>query len=70
MTQLDATAGYYWQTWRLELELENVLDQRVREAEYHFASHWQRSAPARELPTLHYVAGAPLNARLTLSAVF
>ena len=70
MTQLDATAGYYWETWRLELELENALDQRVREAEYHFASRWQRSAPAGELPTLHYVAGAPLNARLTLSAIF
>jgi outer membrane receptor protein involved in Fe transport len=70
LTQLDATAGYYWETWRLELELENVLDQRVREAEYHFASHWQRSAPTSELPTLHYVAGPPLNARLTLSAVF
>ena len=70
LTQLDATAGYSWETWRLELELENLLNQKLYEAEYHFASHWQRSAPASGIPALHYVAGPPLSARLTLTAVF
>lgn len=70
LTQLDMTAGYSWETWRLDLEVENVLDQRAREGEYHYASHWQRSTPASNLPALHYVAGPPLNARLTLTAVF
>lgn len=68
--QLDATAGYHWETWRIELELENVLNRQVREAEFHFASHWQRAEPPSSLPVLHYFAAAPLNARLTLSAVF
>jgi iron complex outermembrane recepter protein len=70
LTQLDLTAGYHWPVWRLDLELENLLNQRIFEGEFHFASHWQRSAPASNLPTLHYLAGPPLNARLTLSAIF
>jgi iron complex outermembrane receptor protein len=69
-TQLDLTAGYHWQTWRLDLEVENLLNQRRRDGEYHFASHWQRSSPVSNLPTLHYTAGSPIDARLTLSAVF
>ena len=70
LTQLDATAGYAWPRWRLELEVENVLNRKSREGEYHFASHWQRGEPVSNLPALHYVAGPPLNARLTLTGVY
>lgn len=65
--RLDATAGYHFQHFRVDLEVENVLDQRLREGEYHFASHWQRSGSPSNLPTLHYFAAAPLDARLTLT---
>lgn len=66
-TQLDATAGYGWHDLRLDLEVENLLNRRVREGEYHFASYWPGAGPASEIPTLHYVPGPPLNARVTLS---
>jgi outer membrane receptor protein involved in Fe transport len=69
-TQLDATAGYWWPNLRLELEVENLLNQREREGEYHFASYWPGAAPASSIPSLHYVAGPPLNARLTLTSLF
>jgi outer membrane receptor protein involved in Fe transport len=70
LAQLDATTGYAWDAWRLELELENVLNHELREGEYHYASHWQRGQPASQLPVLHTFAGPPRNARLTLSAIF
>lgn len=69
-TRLDATAGYHWHVWRLDLEVENLLDQSARESEHHFASRWQHGPSESRLPSLHYVAGPPLNARLTLGAVF
>lgn len=67
---VDLSAGYSWRWLHLDLELENLLNNKVREGEYHYASHWERGAPPSEIPVLHYVAGAPLNARLSLSAVF
>jgi hypothetical protein len=69
-TQLDASLGYLWPRWRVELEVENVLNRDGREGEYHYASYWLGVGPARELPALHYVAGPPLNARLTLTAQY
>jgi outer membrane receptor protein involved in Fe transport len=69
MVLLDATAGYHWKWLRLDLELENVLNLQIREGEYHYASHWG-AGPVSEIPVLHYVAGPPFNARLSLSAVF
>jgi len=62
----DATLGYRWELLSLHLELENLLNRRLREGEYHYASHWRPGEPASELPALHMSAGAPLNARLTL----
>lgn len=69
-TQLDATAGRHWDRWRIDLEIENLLGQRIRQGEFHFASNWEPGTPASNLPTLHYFAGPPRNARITLSALF
>lgn len=70
LATVDLSAGYSWRWLHLDLEIENLLNNKVREGEYHYASHWDRAAPSSEIPVVHYVAGAPLNARLTLSAVF
>ena len=70
LARVDATLGYHWRWLRLDLEVENVLDQRLREGEYHYASHWRPGEPASQLPVLHTAAGPPLNARLTLGVVF
>jgi outer membrane receptor protein involved in Fe transport len=66
----DATLGYRWARLRLDLELENFLSLRLREGEYHYASHWRPGEPSSQIPVLHYVAGPPFNARLSVTAVF
>jgi hypothetical protein len=66
----DATLGYHWAWLRVDLELENFLGLRLREGEYHYASHWRAGEPASQIPVLHYVAGPPFNARLSVTAVF
>lgn len=67
---LDATAGYSWKWLHFDLELENALNRKVREGEYHYASHWEQGKAASKLPVVHFVAGSPFNARLTASVVF
>ena len=66
----DMTVGYQWSRIHLNLELENLLNRQLREGEYHYASDWKLGSSRTSLPTLHTTAGAPLNARLTLKALF
>lgn len=66
----DATIGYHWDWLRLDLEVENLFNQHLREGEYHYSSHWQPGSPASEIPVLTTTAGPPINARLTLGVVF
>lgn len=70
LTMLDATAGYRWQWLSIDLELENLLNQQIREGEYHYASDWRTGDATSSIPVIHYVAGPPFNARLSVSAVF
>jgi iron complex outermembrane recepter protein len=70
MTVLDATIGYALGWLRIDLEVENILNQRIREGEYFFASNWRPQEQPSEIPVVQYVAGPPLNARLSVSAVF
>lgn len=70
MAVLDTTLGYHWQHFRLDLAVENLLNRRVREGEYHYASDFDSAPGASQLPVLHTVAGPPLNARLGLTVVY
>ena len=70
LTMLDGTVGYHWDDFRLDLQVENLLNREIREGEFHYASHWEPGRPASEIPVLHTTAGAPLNARMTLSVLF
>lgn len=70
MAVLDATLGYHWEHFHLDLEVENLLNQRVREGEYHHASNWDPEENASQLPVIHTVAGPPLNARLGFTVVY
>lgn len=70
LARLDATFGWHHGNVRVDLAIENLLGMRLREGEYYFASNWQRDAPASQLPSLHFVPGPPLNARLTLTLVW
>jgi outer membrane receptor protein involved in Fe transport len=67
---LDATCGWYWQRLRFDLELENLLDLRLREGEYHYASHFRADEPASEIPVSQFVAGPPFNARASATVLF
>ncbi|MFP4597576.1 MAG: hypothetical protein ACLFVJ_04945, partial [Persicimonas sp.] len=67
---IDATAGYRWDWFQLDVHVENALGTRWREGEYHYASWWDPSAPRSNLPSIHYVAGPPRGLRATLSAWF
>lgn len=69
-TMLDATVGHTWRWLRFDVELENILQQQIREGEYHYASHWRPGEEPSEIPVLHYVAGPPFNARFSATAVF
>jgi outer membrane receptor protein involved in Fe transport len=66
LLRLDATARYRWRHWWLGLQAENLSAARLREGEYHYASHWRPGSAASEVPTLHTTAGPPLNLRFTL----
>lgn len=67
---LDATAGYRVGRISFDLELENLLNRKLREGEYHYASYWRTSAEPSALPVVQYVAGPPFNARVSLTALF
>lgn len=66
LLRLDATARYQPGRWWLGVEAENLTGARLREGEYHYASHWRPGEPASEVPTLHTTAGPVFNLRCTL----
>ena len=66
-TQVDATVGRHFERWQIDLEVENLFGQRIRQGEFHFSSNWDPGAPGASLPALHYFAGPPRNARLALT---
>ncbi len=66
-TVLDVSVGYRMKWLQLDLSIDNVLASRWREGEYNFASWWDRSERASQIPAIHYVAGPPTMARLTAS---
>jgi iron complex outermembrane recepter protein len=70
LAMLDATAGYRVGRISFDLELENLLNRKLREGEYHYASYWRTSAEPSALPVVQYVAGPPFNARVSLTALF
>ena len=70
MAMLDATLGYYWEHFHLDLAVENVLNRHIRAGEYHYASDWDPSDGASQIPVLQTIAGPPLNARLGVTVVY
>lgn len=64
----DLTLGAQWRSGPLvvALTVDNLLDLDQRVGVYHFASRWDPTSPPSSLPRLHFAAGPPLTARLTL----
>lgn len=67
---LDGTAYYAFGRLRLDLEVENVLDQALYDGEYYFASRWQTDELGSYLPAIHYVAAAPRTLRVGVTTRF
>ncbi len=70
LARLDATFGWHLERLRVDMAIENLLGTRLREGEYYFASNWQPDRAASQLPSLHFVPGPPLTARLTVTLVW
>jgi iron complex outermembrane receptor protein len=70
LARLDATFGWQHERVRVDLAIENVLGLRLREGEYSFASNFRPGQAASQLPTLHYVPGPPLTARLSVTLLW
>jgi iron complex outermembrane receptor protein len=67
---LDAAAAVSFRGFELELELENLLDTRYRQAEYDFVSNFPATpgAPPTLVPARHFAAGPPRLFFVSLSA--
>jgi iron complex outermembrane receptor protein len=70
LARVDLTAGWHHERVRVDLALENVLGLKLREGEYYFASNFRPGQPASQLPTLHFVPGPPLTARVALTLLW
>ena len=66
---MDLNVGYRYRWAQLDLSIDNLWNQKWREGEYHFASHWGERARS-QLPTVHAVAGNPFMARIALTLHF
>jgi hypothetical protein len=66
--RLDAAARLGWRWAELAVSAQNLLDTRYREVELYYPSNFDTpDAPASQLDTLHFVAGAPLTVLATLT---
>ena len=67
---LDLSGGIRLGRYQLAVQLDNALNSRWREGEYHYASWFDRDQPRSLLPRLHYSAGKPFGARASFTAWF
>lgn len=63
-TIMDLSIGYRMKWLQLDLSIDNVFGSKWREGEYNFASWWDQSERASQIPAIHFVAGPPTMARL------
>lgn len=65
-TLVDLLVGYRLRWVALEVSIENLLDQRWRDAQYHYASRATLSEPDTGVAGSHFTAGTPFAVRLRL----
>lgn len=69
-TVFDAVASWTRGRWLLAMQIDNLLGTSWNEGEYHFASHWDRSMPASEIPRVHISPGRPFGVRVGATVQF
>jgi hypothetical protein len=67
---MNLLAGRRLGRFDVDLQIDNVWNAKWREGEYHFASRFDPAEPASQIPRLHYAAGRPFGARLSLTTWF
>jgi hypothetical protein len=70
LSMLDALLLYRRGLWELSLQVENVLNTRLREGEFNHASWFDRSESRSLVPRVHYAAGPPRTIRGGVAARF
>lgn len=70
LTMLDLLLQYRRSFWELSLALDNLLDRRLREGEFNYASWFDRGEPRSAVPRVHYAAGPPRTLRAGFGARF
>lgn len=60
---LDLSVGYRTGPLQVDVQIDNATDAQWKEGEYHYASWWDRGEQRSTLPSLHFIAGAPLTVR-------
>jgi len=63
---VDLLVGYRLRWFAVELSLDNLLDQRWRDAQYYYVSRANLSEPDTGVAGHHFTAGTPFAARATL----
>jgi outer membrane receptor protein involved in Fe transport len=69
-TVADLSVGYRMKWAQVDLSVDNLLGQKWREGEYNFASWWDASRRASQIPSIQYVAGPPRMFRMAVSFFF
>ena len=65
---LDVSAGWRFARFDVTVAVDNATDARRMDGAYHYASWFDRAGPRSGIPAVHFTAGAPLTARLVLTA--
>ncbi len=64
---LDLNVSYRWRFIEIGAQLDNLLNQKWHEGEFHYASWFDRSLPRSEIPNIHVSAGPPFMVRAALT---
>lgn len=65
--RLDASVGWRFGRADLTVMVMNVLNQKIMEGVYHFASWFDEEEQRSLIPSIHYAAGEPITARFLVT---
>jgi len=60
---LNLSASYKWKFLKFGVQIQNLLNRKICEGQYHYASWFDLSEPRSSIPVIHCCAGEPLSFR-------
>jgi outer membrane receptor protein involved in Fe transport len=67
---MNLLGSYRLEWFDIGMQIDNLWNARWREGEYHYASRFDPGQPASQIPKIHYAAGRPFGARVSLTTWF